>query len=136
TTVLGTVSSGSTDHYSNAAYQVGITVNDVGSGQAHTFTFQGLFSGDFSSTSGANIVHQLIDPVSGIGSSTATVSQSFVLGGNNYTVTLDPHVIIGNLGSFPASIGGFVSATGDGGQGGGGGRGGRDVSSHSEPSTT
>ena len=135
TTVLGTVSSGSTNHYSNAAYQVGITVNDVGSGQAHTFTFQGLFSGDFSSTSGANIVHQLIDPATSVASSTAQVAQSFVIGGNNYTVTLDPHVIIGNLGSFPASIGGFVSATGDGGQGGGGGGGGGDVSNTPEPST-
>src|SRR5439155_4911506 len=100
TTVLGSVSSGAADHYTNAAYQVGITVNDVASGQSHTFTFNGLFSGDFSSTSGANIVHQLIDPATSVASSTAQVSQSFVLGGNNYTVTLDPHVIIGNLGSF------------------------------------
>ena len=135
TTVLGSVSSGAADHYTNAAYQVGITVTDVASGSSHTFTFNGLFSGDFSSTSGANVAHQLIDPATSVASGTATVAQTFVIGGNNYTVTLDPHIIVGNLGSFPASIGGFIAATGDSGNPGGGGENPGGPSNTPEPST-
>ena len=44
TTVLGSTTA-VTDHYTNAPYQVAITVKDVGSGLSHTFTFNGEFSG-------------------------------------------------------------------------------------------
>jgi hypothetical protein len=128
TTVLGSTTA-VTDHYTNAPYQVAITVKDVGSGNSHTFTFKGEFSGTFGASTGANITDLLQDPVSMVFDANNKVTESFSIGGNLYTVTLDPHVIVGNLGSFPASIGGTVSVTGSDGGGGGG------VSTTPEPST-
>jgi hypothetical protein len=127
TTVLGTVSSG-TDTYTSAPYNVAITINDVASGQSHTFSFNGAFSGTFSATTGSNITNTLQDPVTLAFSPTATVAESFTIGGNLYTVSLDPHVIVGNLGSFPASIGGTVTVNGSSTSTG-------PVSSTPEPST-
>jgi hypothetical protein len=120
TTVLGTIAIGN-DHYTQAGYQVDITVNDKGSGQSHTFSFNGQFTGDFSATKGAQLVHELIDPVTHVATSSSTVSESFVIGGNTYMVTIDPHVIVGALGSFPASIGGFVEVVGGDGSSSNGG---------------
>jgi hypothetical protein len=134
TTVLGTISLG-TDHYTNAGYEVDIGINDQGSGQSHTFAFHGQFSGDFSATTGSNITHQFLDPVTNQPVADK-VSESFTIGGNLYTVTLDPHVIIGALGSFPASIGGFVDVNGSGGgTGSGGDGGGGGIQTTPEPST-
>jgi hypothetical protein len=109
TTVLGSISVG-TDHYTNAGYEVDIMINDKNGG-SHTFAFHGAFSGDFSATTGSHITHVLMDPATGAPSSSA-VSQTADINGNTYTVTLDPNVIIGPLGSFPASIGGHVTTSG------------------------
>jgi hypothetical protein len=128
TTVLGSISIG-TDHYTNAGYEVDITINDQGSSQSHTFAFNGQFSGDFSATKGANITHQFLDPTTMLPVS-GTVSETANIGGVAYTVTLDPSVIIGALGSFPASIGGNVNFTGDNTGGGGG-----DTQTTPEPSS-
>jgi hypothetical protein len=134
TTVLGSISTG-TDHYTadHATYSVDVNVKDVNSGQVKTFTFNGNFSGTFSATTGAQIVHQLQDPVTGLFSDTALVSQTKTIAGNEYTVTLDPHVIVGNLGSLPASVGGFISVVSADGSGTSGSTG--DVKSTPEPST-
>jgi hypothetical protein len=127
TTVLGSISTGN-DHYTNAGYEVDISIQDQGSAQSHTFVFNGQFSGDFSATKGANITHQFLDPVTNLPTA-GKVAESFNIGGVLYTVTLDPSVIIGALGSFPASIGGNVTFTGDNTGGGG------DVQATPEPST-
>jgi hypothetical protein len=131
TTVIGSVSQG-TDHYTNAGYSVDINVKDFDSGLTHTFTFKGQFSGNFSATTGSQITHQLQDPVTMAFNDTALVSESFTFSGsgNTYTVTLDPHVIVGNLGSLPASIGGTLAVVG-----GPGDQQGDNVSSTPEPST-
>jgi hypothetical protein len=136
TTVLGTTGTG-TDTYTNASYTIQIQIKDMTSGSIGKFSFVGQFSGTFSATSGSNITNALIDPSTNTATTSNPVVEKQTIGGNTYTVTLFPQVIIGSLGSLPASIGGTVSVVGGSSTPPGGGTtgGGGTVSTTPEPST-
>lgn len=142
TTVLGSIGTG-TDTYSNAGYSVAISITDKPSGLSKVFTFNGAFSGTFSTTTGSSISNVLIDPTTGLplAAGLQSVSQTQTIGSAVYTVALNQQVIVGPLGSLPASIGGTVSVVGGtnsnpgGGDNGGGDNGGGGVQATPEPST-
>jgi hypothetical protein len=103
---------GTTDHFVNSPFTLGLTVKDTASGQSGTTSFSGVFNGSLTPTSS---------------SITATYDQSahrLSLGSNLYTIQLTSYVAPGIPDSTAVgSIGAHVTvtlATVDGGNHGGG----------------
>ena len=107
----------SPDTISNGAYALTMNLTDSASGQSGQLTFTGVLSGTFSTTS-SNVTNQF----------TGETTQTIVLGGHTYTVTIGPYA---PPGPPSASNAGTISAhvqVDDSGSGGGG-------NNNPEPST-
>lgn len=91
-----TATAANPDHFTNKHYTLSLYLKDSASGNSGTVSFVGIFNGTLTASS-SNITNTFVGPA----------TQSLVLGGNLYTVTIGAYVPPGPTGALNA---GSISA--------------------------
>jgi hypothetical protein len=98
-------SHGNPDRYTNAGYTISLTLTDDNSGKSGLFTFSGAISGTVTLSS-SNLTNKFNSPL----------TESLVIGGNLYVVSIGPFTPPGHPGSVNfGAIGAHVEVNPDGG---------------------